>query len=209
MISTSKLTFQYARENEGFKFPDLHLEPEEHLLILGQSGVGKTTLLHLLAGLLRPQSGKVLINEQDLTNFSAAQLDRFRGEHIGLVFQKNHAIQSLTVSENLEARLFFSKKPIDKNRISNLLNELDLIDSKDKKVRQLSVGQLQRLAIALAVIHKPTVIFADEPTSSLDDDNCKRVIELLKTQAAITKANLIVITHDTRVKSHFNNSLSV
>ena len=144
-----------------------------------------------------------------LRSLSAAQLDRFRGQDIGLVFQKNHAIQSLTIKENLEARLYFSKMPVDKDRINGLLSELDLIESKEKKAQQLSEGQLQRLAIALAVVHQPSIIFADEPTSSLDDSNCQRVIQLLKTQAALNKANLIVITHDARVKSHFENTLSL
>ena len=209
MIKTSALTFQYSKDNEVFNFPDLHLDSEENLLILGRSGVGKTTLLHVLAGLLRPQSGELTINDQDLRFLSAAQIDRFRGQHIGLVFQKNHPIQSLTIKENLEARLYFSKMPVDKDRINGLLSELDLIESKEKKAQQLSEGQLQRLAIALAVVHQPSIIFADEPTSSLDDSNCQRVIQLLKTQAALNKANLIVITHDARVKSHFENTLSL
>ncbi len=209
MIETSALTFQYSNDQEVFKFPDLQLKHEEHLLILGKSGVGKTTLLHLLAGLLRPLSGTINIASQGLNSLNAAQLDRFRGKHIGLVFQNNHAIQSLTVRENLEARLFFSRKPQNTKEISDLLTELDLIDYKDRKVHRLSVGQLQRLAIALAVVHEPSVILADEPSSSLDDVNCNLVIKLLRAQAERTKANLIIITHDERVKSYFKNSLSI
>ena len=209
MIQTSALTFQYTNDKEVFNFPDLLLEHEENLLILGKSGVGKTTLLHLLAGLLRPLSGELMIESQKLNSLSAARLDKFRGQYIGLVFQNNHAIPSLTVRENLEARLYFSNKPIDQNRISELLSQLDLGDCKDKKVRQLSVGQLQRLAIALAVVHKPSVILADEPTSSLDDGNCEKVIALLQAQAAQAKANLIIITHDQRVKPYFKNSLNL
>ncbi len=209
MIETSGLTFQYEKTNEVFEFPDLRLTREENLLILGQSGVGKTTFLHLLAGLLKPRSGSVSIVNQNLSSLSSAQLDRFRGKHIGLVFQKNHAIQSLSLIDNLKARLYFSKSMVAKDRISQLLTQLDLLDVKEHKASQLSVGQLQRLAIALAVVHQPSVLLADEPTSSLDDINCKRVIELLKTQAALTKANLIIITHDARVKAYFNKSLSL
>jgi len=209
MIQTSALRFQYADAQEIFEFPDLHLKHEEQLLILGKSGVGKTTLLHLLAGLLRPLSGSINLVSQDLDSLTAAQLDTFRGKHIGLVFQNNHAIQSLTVQENVEARLFFSRKPRDSEQISELLTELGLFDVKDRKVRRLSVGQLQRLAIALAVVHEPSLILADEPTSSLDDINCKLVIELLLAQAEKTKANLIIITHDDRVKRYFKNSLNL
>lgn len=209
MITTENLTFQYNQKGESFSFPDINLEKDEDLLILGKSGVGKTTLLHLIAGLLKPKTGNVSINENAINSFSDSKLDTFRGENIGLVFQNNYAIQSLTVLENLQARLFFSKKKINKNDIDNLLTELDLIQLKNRKIQQLSVGQLQRLGIALSVIHSPKIILADEPTSSLDDENCAIVIDLLKKQAKKNSANLIVITHDSRVKSFFQNSITL
>jgi len=115
----------------------------------------------------------------------------------------------LSVIENLQARLFFSKKPRSNQEIEALLQQLDLLEFKKHKINQLSEGQLQRLGIALAVIHNPQVILADEPTSSLDDENCKRVIELLINQAALTNANLIVITHDHRIKSFFQKSITL
>lgn len=207
MITTENLTFHYKNSEHVFRFPNISLKEEENLLILGKSGIGKTTLLHLLAGLLKPVKGDVMIDDVDLNALKNNQLDVFRGKHIGLVFQKKHAINSLTVLENLQARLFFSKTPINNQRIEMLLTQLDLWDYKNSKINQLSEGQLQRLGIALSVIHHPKIILADEPTSSLDDENCKKVIELLKNQAAQTKANLIVITHDYRVKSHFKNAI--
>jgi len=115
----------------------------------------------------------------------------------------------LNVFENLQARLFFSKKPLDNKAIETLLEQLNLSGVKKNKINTLSEGQLQRLGIALSVIHNPQVILADEPTSSLDDENCKVVIELLQHQAAQTHANLIVITHDHRIKSYFQNSISL
>lgn len=209
MLQTEALTFQYSENEHVFKFPDLKLDQSEHLLILGQSGIGKTTLLHLLAGLLSPIKGDILINETTINSLTSSKLDTFRGQNIGLVFQKNHAIQSLSVYENLQARLFFGKQKVEKNIIDELLQELGLIELKDRKINVLSVGQLQRLGIAMSVIHKPKIILADEPTSSLDDDNCKIVIELLIRQANKNNANLVVITHDHRIKSFFQNSVSL
>lgn len=209
MIKTHNLTFYYKPKEQTFKFPNIDLKKQEDLLILGKSGIGKTTLLHLLAGLLTPVEGTIFIHETDLNSLSANKLDLFRGENIGLVFQKNHTIQTLTVFGNLQARLFFSKKAIDTTAIDELLSELGLIELKHRKVKELSEGQLQRLGIALSVIHNPKVILADEPTSSLDDENCTIVMELLKKQAKKSNANLVVITHDHRIKSFFQNSITL
>ncbi|MEP1489160.1 MAG: ATP-binding cassette domain-containing protein [Algibacter sp.] len=209
MIQTDSLTFQYKKEEPLFSFPNIALKKGENLLILGKSGIGKTTLLHLLAGLLQPTSGKVVINEVAIHSVSHSELDKFRGQNIGLVFQKKHAIQSLNVIENLQTRLFLSGKSINNTAIDFLLKQLDINAYKDSSLNTLSEGQLQRLGIAMAVIHNPQLILADEPTSSLDDENCKVVIELLLKQTKLTNANLIVITHDHRIKSMFSNSMTL
>ncbi|WP_299365630.1 ABC transporter ATP-binding protein [Winogradskyella sp.] len=209
MITTKDLTFSYKQEAHTFSFPDIVLKEQENLLILGKSGIGKTTLLHLLAGLLKPNGGSIFIDDLDINSLSANKLDAFRGKNIGLVFQKNHAVRSLTVFKNLQARLFLSRKNIKNTVIDGLLEELDLIEYKNRRISALSEGQLQRLGIAMSVIHNPKVILADEPTSSLDDENCKIVIELLKKQAEKNNANLVVITHDHRIKSFFQNSITL
>ncbi|WP_394751051.1 ATP-binding cassette domain-containing protein [Spongiimicrobium salis] len=209
MVKTDSLRFHYTQEQPAFNFPNIALAAQEDLLILGQSGIGKTTLLHLLAGLLKPTGGHVYINEVAINSLSTAKLDLYRGQNIGLVFQKNHAIRSLSVFENVQARLFFGKKEIHTTAIDELLNELGLGKLKKRKLQELSEGQLQRLGIALSVIHKPKLILADEPTSSLDDENCAIVIGLLKKQAQKNNANLIVITHDHRIKPFFQNSITL
>jgi putative ABC transport system ATP-binding protein len=209
MLQTDNLTFQYKKDSQIFRFPNILLEDRENLLILGKSGIGKTTLLHLFAGLLKPNSGKIIINNIDLNTFNKNKLDQFRGENIGLVFQKKHAIKSLNVIENLNARLYFSKRTLSKKTIETLLNQLNILEFKKSNINKLSEGQLQRLVIALAVIHNPKLILADEPTSSLDDKNCKIVIQLLKKQATLNNANLIVITHDHRIKPYFQNSITL
>jgi len=209
MVQTDNLTFHYKKKEHVFQFPDITLQEQENLLILGKSGIGKTTLLHLLAGLLKPASGSVVIDDIPINSLSHSQLDKFRGQNIGLVFQKSHAVRSLNVYDNLQARLFFGRKPTNKNAIDALLKQLDLYENKKSKVNELSEGQLQRLGIAIAVVHHPQVILADEPTSNLDDENCSAVMQLLQQQAEKNKANLVVITHDIRIKSAFKNVITL
>jgi len=209
MVQTDQLEFQYKNKEQLFRFPNITLKEQEHLVILGKSGIGKTTLLHLLAGLQKSTAGSINIDEVLINSLSHSQLDTFRGQHIGLVFQKSHAITSLNVYDNLKARLFFSKKAIDEKNIAALLKQLDLIENKKSKINELSVGQLQRLGIAMAVIHQPKLILADEPTSSLDDENCEIVMNLLQQQAKQHQANLVVITHDARIKSSFKNVMTL
>lgn len=209
MVKTHNLSYQYTPQQEVFQFPDIDLNNEENLLVLGKSGIGKTTLLHLMAGLLKPKTGSVCIQNNELQTMSAKKRDLFIGKNIGMVFQKNYAIRSLNVIENLRARLFFARKKVDHDSLTTLLKQLDLLDQQYKKVNQLSEGQLQRLGIGLSVIHKPKVILADEPTSSLDNYNCKAVLDLLLKQTERQKANLIVITHDQRVKPVFKNVITL
>lgn len=206
MLQTANVTFSY-QNNTSFNFPNIELKNNEHLLILGESGIGKTTLLHLLAGILSPKEGDIVINNENISNLSSKKLDVYRGKNIGLIFQKTVAISSLTVFENIEARLFFSKIPNQKSAIKEILEQLDLTAVQHQKPNTLSQGQLQRLGIALGVIHQPKIILADEPTSSLDDKNCDLVIDLLKNQAKKSDANLIIITHDQRIKNSFDNTL--
>jgi putative ABC transport system ATP-binding protein len=206
MLKTLDVSFSYTNDSK-FNFPNIELENNESLLILGESGIGKTTLLHLLAGILSPKKGNVFINNTDISILSSKKLDTFRGENIGLIFQNTIAIASLSVFENLQARLYFSGLTNQKEEIENILTQLDLLHVKDQKPNTLSTGQLQRLGIALGVIHRPNIILADEPTSSLDDKNCELVIDLLKSQAKKSNANLIIITHDQRIKSSFTNTI--
>jgi len=206
MIKT--LDLKYAYDNgEKFSFPDIDLKPGEHSLVLGPSGIGKTTLLYLMAGLLQPTSGTVSIDGTELNSLSRTEIDTFRGEHIGLIFQQYHFVKSLNVSDNLRLRQSYPKASNDKTRRLELVERLGLTEHLNKNVTNLSQGQQQRLSIALGLIHKPKIILADEPTSNLDDKNCDKVIELLKEEAAICNSSLVIITHDFRIKSHFKNQI--
>ena len=207
MIKTKDLKFNYDNQ-VFFKFQDINLKSSENLLIIGSSGIGKTTLLHLLAGLLESSSGSIKLFEKELSDLSSHQLDRFRKNNIGIVFQRPHFVNSLTVKENLQLAQYIANKK-DNNRIENILKNLNIFDKSDKKTNQLSQGEKQRASIALAIVNSPKLILADEPTSSLDDINCDNVIKLLKKQATDFGAQLIVITHDSRLKKHFKNSIEL
>jgi putative ABC transport system ATP-binding protein len=207
MIKTKGVEFNYDNQ-VFFKFQDINLKSSENLLIIGSSGIGKTTLLHLLAGLLESSSGSIKLFEKELSDLSSHQLDRFRKNNIGIVFQRPHFVNSLTVKENLQLAQYIANKK-DNNRIENILKNLNIFDKSDKKTNQLSQGEKQRASIALAIVNSPKLILADEPTSSLDDINCDNVIKLLKKQATDFGAQLIVITHDSRLKKHFKNSIEL
>ena len=207
MILTKEVEFNYDNQI-FFKFQDIDLKSNENLLIIGNSGVGKTTLMHLLAGLLKSNLGSIKLFDQELSQLSSHQLDRFRKNNIGIVFQRPHFVNSLTVKENLQLAQYIANKK-DNNRIDSILKNLNIFDKSNKKTNQLSQGEKQRASIALAIVNSPKLILADEPTSSLDDANCLKVIELLKKQATDFGAQLIVITHDSRVKKHFKNSIEL
>ena len=206
MLKTEALSFSYDN-SKIFNFPDILLQKGEDLLILGDSGVGKTTLIQILSGLLRPQSGTVELNGTRFENLSSKSLDQFRGSHIGMVFQRSHFVRNLSILDNLLLFLYLSNKLHDKQRAIDLLEEIGLSDKLNSMPDELSQGEQQRAAIATALIKTPDLILADEPTSSLDDNNCKKIITLLKEQASLTNAKLIIITHDQRLKDQFNTSI--
>jgi ABC-type lipoprotein export system ATPase subunit len=186
-----------------------HVAQGEHWLVIGPSGSGKTTLLHLLAGVLRAQHGTVTVAEQDLAALSQAALDRFRGRHIGIVLQRLHLMASLTVGRNLALAQYCAGLPQDPARVTEVLWELGIADKADAYPHELSHGQAQRVAVARAVLNRPRLILADEPTSNLDDDNCAQALELLLGQARHCGATLLIATHDGRLKSRFEHQLSL
>jgi len=207
MVITKEVEFNYDNQI-FFNFQNIDLKSTENLLIIGNSGVGKTTLMHLLAGLLKSNSGSIKLFDKELSQLSSHQLDSFRKNNIGIVFQRPHFVNSLTLKENLQLAQYIANKK-DNNRIEDILKNLNIFDKSNKKANQLSQGEKQRASIALAIVNSPKLILADEPTSSLDDTNCSKVIKLLKKQATDFGAQLIVITHDSRLKKHFKKSIEL
>jgi ABC-type lipoprotein export system ATPase subunit len=181
----------------------------EHCLFLGNSGSGKTTLLHLLAGLIRPNKGNISISGTELTQLSSTKLDRFRGRNIGLIFQSAHLIDVLSVKDNLLLTQYLADLPKDVKRIEEVLNELNIGHKLNARVYELSQGEMQRVTIARALLNKPKLLLADEPTSSLDDENCEVVVSQIIRQAEKNNATLIISTHDGRIKSRFQHHLKL
>ncbi len=208
MIEVSGLQFQYNKQ-EQLDFPDLRLPPKEHAIILGQSGSGKTTYLHMLAGLKKPQAGQIVYGDTALTELSGKRLDKFRGQKIGMVFQVPHLIAALTVSENIMLASKLSGISVPREELDGLLEELGLSKKKNAKIQALSEGQKQRVSIARALIKKPQVLLADEPTSALDDRNAENVIGLFLEMANQHGTSLLVTTHDKRIKSDFKNFVTI
>ena len=208
MLQSKSIVFNYDDANK-FRFPDIQLQKGENLLVLGESGIGKTTLIQILAGLLHPKQGSVELNGTNFQDLSSKNLDLFRGKHIGMVFQRPHFVRNLSILDNLLLSLYLSKNKQDIKRATQLLDQIGLGNKLNSKPDQLSQGEQQRASIALAVVKNPDLILADEPTSSLDDTNCQKIVNLLKEQAASTKAQLIIITHDQRLKSQFKKSITL
>lgn len=208
MISTKNITFSYHKD-QTFILPDLFCQAGSTLLVTGNSGKGKTTYLHILAGLLQPNSGEIVIDNKNITHLKGSKADTFRGKNIGVVFQKSHFIASLSVLENLEMASWLATGKKHAKRAKDLLLKLDISDQASKLPSQLSVGQQQRVSIARALMNEPKVLLADEPTSSLDDKNADNVIELLESLSKEFKTALIIVTHDSRIKEKFTNQITL
>jgi len=204
MIQTSNITYQYP-ESPPIFFPDLKVESGHALLICGESGCGKTTLLHLLAGLRRPSNGQITIEGISISDMSSIKLDQFRGQNIGIVYQQSYFIESLRIWDNLRISPF----EINKSRAKVIANRLNIKNLLFRYPKQLSVGQQQRASIARAVINSPKLILADEPTSALDNKNCSQVIDLLLEEAIANDAALIIVTHDDRLRSEISDRIDL
>ncbi len=207
MLTANKIAFSYPEVR--FKFPDIHCDAGETLLVTGNSGKGKTTLLHLLAGILRPSAGSIYINDTDITTLTSKELDHYRGRNIGIVFQQSHFVASLSVIDNLLLAQYLSGRKKDRSKAMELLESLGVGAQENKKPSQLSTGQQQRVSIARALVNNPSVLLADEPTSSLDDENCMIVAGLLQQQSAAQKSALVIVTHDSRLKKVFQHSMNI
>ncbi len=202
MLETHSLEFHYG-ESARFVFPDVRCAPGNTLLILGNSGSGKTTFLNLMALLLPPARGEVRINGTSATGLPLHELPGFRARNIGLVFQKPYFVNALNVRDNLLMANYFAGNPPDKSRVNHLAESLGFFGLLDKRVTELSGGEQQRVGIARALMNSAKLILADEPTSALDDLNCGKVAELLESQAKENGAALVIVTHDQRLKSRF------
>lgn len=175
---------------------DLSVEEGEFLAVVGSSGSGKTTLLHLLGGLDRPTAGKVFIENKDIYAMDNERLTIFRRRKVGFIFQAYNLIPVLNVWENITLPIELDAKPVDPSFITELMENLNILDKKKALPNQLSGGQQQRVAIARALATRPTIILADEPTGNLDSRTGLEVVNLLKQSARHYHQTLVMITHN-------------
>lgn len=210
-------------ENVMFRWPgqtevclDIHhlqVEAGDQVFIHGESGSGKSTLLNLIAGVLMPQQGRVEALGQDLCGLSAAARDRFRVDHIGLIFQQFNLIPYLSVLDNVLLPCRFSRRRRERTEdarqaAATLLSHLDLAEDLWRRpATQLSVGQQQRVAAARALIGRPEIVIADEPTSALDAARQAAFLELLRRECAAANAALLFVSHDQRLAAGFQRQV--
>lgn len=186
------------------EIPRVEIRSGTHVLIEGVSGCGKTSFLHAIAGLLNFERGKILIEGQSQLDRSEKQKEQLRQRKMGLILQKLHLLDSLTVEENIS--LGFYPDPVKPDRILDLLRKLSLDHKRDHLPHELSQGECQRIAIARALAHAPDLILADEPTSSLDDVSTEKVIHIMK-ENSVGKT-MIVVSHDHRLRPHFSTKIN-
>jgi len=216
IVSIRNLTFAYGREAPVLSIESLTVQAGEKVFIHGPSGSGKTTLLGLLAGVLAPQIGVIQILGQEFSKLSASRRDRFRGAHLGYIFQMFNLIPYLNVRDNIllshdlnarrDRKLSHQARAA---RVSELAQELGIDTLLDRTVTKLSVGQQQRVAAARALLGSPEIIIADEPTSALDYDYREKFIHLLFTECNKAGTTVLFVSHDRQLEPLFDRCISL
>jgi putative ABC transport system ATP-binding protein len=214
-IEIKELNFSYTKSETILNISSLEIKENEKVFIFGPSGSGKSTLLNLIAGVTAPTSGDITILGENISNLAQGERDKMRGDHIGFIFQSFNLIPYLTIYENIIIPIKASK--LKKNRlveevereVKRLASHLKLENYLEKRVTQLSVGQQQRVAVARALIGRPEVVIADEPTSSLDDDVTDSFMKLLLEEHRERNFSLIFVSHDRRLAKYFDREISL
>ena len=199
ILRVENLNKSYGKGEAKVKNVNLSINKGEFVVIVGPSGSGKSTLLHLIGGVDKPTSGKVFINDVDIYNLKEKDLSIFRRRNVGLIYQFYNLIPVLSAKENILLPAELDNRKIDKEYLDDLLNTLGLKERENHLPNELSGGQQQRTSIGRALINRPAIVLADEPTGNLDSKNSKEVIELLKLSVKKYKQTLIMITHDINI----------
>lgn len=215
-LSICNLAFCWDKAQPPLSYPDITLSAGEHLFLRGPSGSGKSTLLSLLGGLIVPDSGTLTLLGTELASLTSGQRDRFRADHMGVIFQQFNLVPYLTTLENVMLPCRLSRKrlaralPTPEKEAESLLTALGIPPSHwHRRVTGLSVGQQQRVAAARALTGGPELILADEPTSALDSDNRDRFIELLLGLAEEKQSSVIFVSHDQSLAERFNHQIAL
>ena len=198
MIKITDVSKQFPNET-AIDYNDITFEKGKSYMLLGASGCGKSTLLNMIAGILSPEKGTIEIAGEEMTKKSQKQKDKFRIEKIGYIFQDFKLIDEMTVMDNIS---ILRLEKVDISGIDDVLDSLEILDKKNKKIKHLSGGEKQRVAIARAIVKKPEIILADEPTGNLNFSIGEAVIKQL---VEISKGKtLIAVTHDERLGKYFD-----
>ena len=202
ILKVENLTKSYGKcetKIDALKNINLSINKGEFVAIIGPSGSGKSTLLHLLGGVDKPTSGKVYINDVDIYTLKEKDLSIFRRRNVGIIYQFYNLIPVLSVKENILLPAELDNRKIEKGYLDDLLKTLGLKERANHLPNELSGGQQQRTSIGRALINRPAIVLADEPTGNLDSKNSKEVLELLKLSVRKYNQTLIMITHDTSI----------
>ena len=207
--SVSKIYGKGNNEVHALKDVSFSVDKGEYIAIVGESGSGKSTLLNIIGALDTPTEGKVIINNKDLFSMKDSELTVFRRRNIGFVFQGFNLIPELTVEQNISFPVLLDYKKPDRKYLEELLNILGLQERKNHLPSELSGGQQQRVAIGRALITRPSLILADEPTGNLDSKNSSEVISLLKESSQKYEQTIIMITHSRSIAQAADRVLRV
>ena len=178
---------------------DLSVEKGEFVAIVGASGSGKSTLLHMIGSVEKPTAGKILVGGVDISSMNQTQAAIFRRRKVGLVYQFYNLIPTLTVQKNIFMPLLLDRKKVNQEYFEQVVTSLGISDKLDCLPNQLSGGQQQRTAIARALIYRPALLLADEPTGNLDQRNSKEIIDMLKLSNRNLNQTILLITHDEKI----------
>lgn len=217
LVEIRDLQFTYAGSTQAvLQIPEFSIMRGEELFLYGASGMGKTSLLEILSGVLKPDKGSVKVLGLDLVQMSEAERDAFRAEHLGYIFQSFNLIPYLSVQENIELPLHLSAARrarlgnVDTTMvIRGLCGNLGILDLLEKKVAALSVGQQQRVAVARALLGKPDLLLADEPTSALDSDHREKFLKLMFELCDLYGTTVLFVSHDRSIEKQFTRSVSL
>jgi putative ABC transport system ATP-binding protein len=206
LVSVENLKFRYSTDNSSMlDIPAWSLEPGEQVFLYGPSGTGKSTFLNLLAGILLPNTGEICVLGKRLNTLSGRQRDKWRAQHIGVVFQQFNLIPYLDAVSNIELAAHFAGTKKTKHRALELLNALGIDQHlHNQAAGLLSIGQQQRVAIARALVNSPELLIVDEPTSALDQQNRDAFMSLLFDQAKLHQTALVFVSHDLALADAFH-----
>ena len=212
VIKTEKLSKVYGKkDNKVIALDNVNIEVNkgEFVAIIGASGSGKSTLLHQIGGIDGPTSGKVIIDDKDMYSLNEENRAVFRRRKIGFVFQSFNLIPVLSVEENIKMPALLDHQKVDEEYFNDLVKTLGIGNRLSHLPSELSGGQMQRAAIARALINKPSIILADEPTGNLDSENSKEIIEMLKLSIRKYNQTAIIITHDISIAENTDRIIKI